>query len=73
MHVLQKTRSLFTDLEGNMKSWRGGTLRWPSTGCRKHCLRKLGRVSYKFNGASKGWIKAGEEQNMENRLSITGG
>jgi len=27
MHMLQKTRSLFTDLEGNVKSWLRGTLR----------------------------------------------
>jgi len=38
MHMLQNTRSLFTDLEGKIKSRRRGTLRWPSTGCRKYCL-----------------------------------
>jgi len=73
MHVFQKTRSLFTDIEGNMKSRRRGTLRWPRTGCHKYRLSKLGRASYKFNGAGKGWINITKNENMENHLSITGG
>ena len=44
MHNLQKTCSLFTDLEGNMKSLRRGTLRWRNTGRHKYRLSKLYRA-----------------------------